>query len=136
MLSLTCGIRAQILLMEEKIRAFLPAGMRDRAVRGPNSATGSPRRSITMIPPSAASRTNSDVWMWSSRTEVFLICYIVAADSHTGRFNKRIQNHRSGRWSAGAPRMNAHVLERRTRSTVAAHCADLDRVPWSARQWG
>jgi hypothetical protein len=39
---------------------------------GRNSATGSPRRSITIMPPSAASRTNSDVWMCNSRTEVFL----------------------------------------------------------------
>jgi hypothetical protein len=30
------------------------------------------------MPPPAASRTNSEVRMWSSRTEVFLICYIVA----------------------------------------------------------
>ena len=78
MLLLTCGIRAQILRMEVKSRAFLPAAMRGGAVMGRNSATGSPRRSITMMPPSAASRTNSEVWMWSSRTEVFLMCHIVA----------------------------------------------------------
>ena len=45
---------------------------------GRNSATGSPRRSITITPPFSASRTNSEVRMWSSRTEVFLMCYIVA----------------------------------------------------------
>jgi len=32
-----------------------------RGVIGRNSATGSPRRSITMMLPSAASRTNSEV---------------------------------------------------------------------------
>ena len=58
--------------MEVKIRAFLPAGMRAGEVMGRNSATGSPRRSITIMPPSAASRTNFEVWIWSSRTEVFL----------------------------------------------------------------
>lgn len=78
MLSLTCGIRAQILRMEVKICAFLWAAIRCGEVMGRNSATGSPRRSITITPPSAASRTNFEVWMWSSRTEVFLICYIVA----------------------------------------------------------
>jgi len=72
-LSLTCGIRAQILRMEVKIRAFLAAGMRGGEVMGRSSATGSPRRSITIMPPSEASRTNSEVWMWSSRTDVFLI---------------------------------------------------------------
>jgi len=77
-LSLTCGIRAQILRMEVKIRAFLAAGMRGGAEMGRNSAIGAPRRSITITSPSAASRTNLEVWMWSSRTEVFLICYIVA----------------------------------------------------------
>ena len=64
--------------MEVKIRAFLAAGMRGWEVMGRNSATGSPRRSITMTPPSAASRTSSEVWIWSSRTEVLLTCYIVA----------------------------------------------------------
>ncbi len=78
MLSLTCGIRAHIFPMEAKIRAFLPAGIRRGELTGRSSATGSPRRSITITPPSAASRTNSEVWMWSSRTEVFLMCYIVA----------------------------------------------------------
>src|SRR5258706_13437861 len=58
--------------MEAKIRAFLPAGIRVGDVRGRNYATGSPRRSITIMPPSEASRTNSEVCMWSSRTEVFL----------------------------------------------------------------
>jgi hypothetical protein len=62
-LSLTRGIRAQILRIDAKIRAFLVAAMRGRAVIGRNSATGSPRRSITIMPPSAASRTNFDVWM-------------------------------------------------------------------------
>jgi len=62
-LSPTRGIRAQIRLMEVKIRAFRAAGMRGVAVIGRNSATGSPRRSITMIPPSEASCTNFDVWM-------------------------------------------------------------------------
>ena len=81
-LSLTCGVRAQIPCMESKIRAFLSAGMRGGLEMGRNSATGSPRRSITITPPSEASRTNSEVWMWSSRIEVFLMCYIVAqADS-------------------------------------------------------
>ena len=62
-LSLTLGILAQILFMEVKIRAFLAAAMRGGAMTGRNSATGSPRRSITMMPPSAASRTSFDVWM-------------------------------------------------------------------------
>lgn len=73
MLSLTLGIPAQIFRMDLKICTFLPAGIRAGEVSGRNSATGSPRRSITMTPPSAASLTNSEVWMWSSRTEVFLI---------------------------------------------------------------
>ncbi len=77
-LSSTCGIRSQIFRIEEKIRAFRAPGRLAREVSGRNSATGSPRRSITMTPPSEASRTNSDVWMWSSRTDVFLMCYIVA----------------------------------------------------------
>lgn len=62
-LSLTGGMRAQILRMEAKIRAFLPAAIGAGAVMGRNSATGSPRRSITIMPPSAASRTNFEVWM-------------------------------------------------------------------------
>ena len=61
MLSLTCGIRAQTFRMEVKIRAFVPTGMRAGEVMGRNSATGSPRRSITIMPPSEASRTNSEV---------------------------------------------------------------------------
>jgi hypothetical protein len=69
----TCGIRAQIFRMEVKIRAFLPAGIRGGEVMGRNSATGSPRRSITIMPPSEASRTSFEVWIWSSRTEVFLM---------------------------------------------------------------
>ena len=81
MLSLTFGIRSQTFLMELKIRVFLPAGMRSGEVMGRNSATGWPRRSIAIVPPSAASRTNFEVWMWSSRTEVFLICYIAAPES-------------------------------------------------------
>jgi hypothetical protein len=64
--------------MEVKIRAFLAAGIRGGEVIGRNSATGSPRRSITITPPSSASRTNTEVWMWSSRTEAFLMYYIVA----------------------------------------------------------
>lgn len=72
MLSPACGIRSQILRMEVKIRAFLPAGIRGGAVMGRNSATGSPRGSITIVPPPAASRANSEVRIWSSRAEVFL----------------------------------------------------------------
>lgn len=45
---------------------------------GRNSATGSPRRSIVMIVPSAASRTNSEVRMWRSRIDAVFMCYIVA----------------------------------------------------------
>jgi len=77
-LSATCGIRAQISRMESKIRAFVPAGMRAGAVMGRNSATGSPRRSMTITPPCSASRTSSEVRMCSSLTDVFLMCYIVA----------------------------------------------------------
>ena len=62
MLSPTGGIRAQIFRIEAKIRAFLAAGMRGGVVMGRNSATGSPRRSITIIPPFAASRTFPDTW--------------------------------------------------------------------------
>src|ERR1035438_10616537 len=60
-LSLTCGIRAQILRMEVKIRAFLPAAIGAGAGMGGNSATGSPRRSITIMPPSdrKSTRLNS-----------------------------------------------------------------------------
>jgi hypothetical protein len=72
-LSRTLGIPAHIFRMDLKIRSFLSAGIRAGEVSGRNSATGSPRRSITITPPSAASRTNSEVWMWSSRTEVFLM---------------------------------------------------------------
>src|SRR5579862_5355695 len=84
-LSLTCGIRAQIFRMEVKIRAFLPAGIRGKDMMGRNSATGSPRRSITIMPPSAASRTNSEVWMWSSRMEVFLIMLHCSTGADSGR---------------------------------------------------
>lgn len=63
MLSLTCGMRAQILCMEVKIRALFLTVMGAGAVMGRNSATGSPRRSIRITQPSAASRTNFDVWM-------------------------------------------------------------------------
>jgi len=80
-LSPTCGIRAQILRMEVKIRAFFPAAIRVGAEIGRSSATGAPRRSIRITSPSAASRTNLEVWIWSSRTEVLLICYIVAQAS-------------------------------------------------------
>ena len=76
--SLTRGIRSQTLCIDAKIRAFFDAAMRRGEVTGRNSATGSPRLSITMIPPSDASRTNFDVLMCSSRTDVVLICYIVA----------------------------------------------------------
>jgi hypothetical protein len=77
-LSLTRGIRSQTLCMDAKIRAFRAAGMRRGEVTGRNSATGSPRLSITITPPSAASRTNFDVLMCNSRTDVVLMCYIVA----------------------------------------------------------
>lgn len=77
-LSLTRGIRSQTLCMDAKIRAFFAATMRRGEVTGRNSATGSPRLSITITPPSAASRTNFDVLMCNSRTDVVLICYIVA----------------------------------------------------------
>ena len=79
-LSLTRGIRSQTLCMDAKMRAFFAAAMRRGEVTGRNSATGSPRLSITITPPSAASRTNFDVLMCSSRTDVVLICYIVAPD--------------------------------------------------------
>lgn len=65
--------------MAAKIRAFLAAGIFGTDVSGLNSATGSPRRSMTITPPLAASRTNSDVRMCSSRMEVFRSCYIVAS---------------------------------------------------------
>jgi len=79
-LSLTRGIRSQTLCIDAKIRAFFAAAMRRGEVTGRNSATGSPRLSITITPPSAASLTNFDVLMCSSRTDVVLICYIVALD--------------------------------------------------------
>jgi len=60
-LSASCGMRAQISRMESKIRAFMASGIRDGAVIGRSSATGSPRRSITIVPPSATSRTSSEV---------------------------------------------------------------------------
>ena len=63
MVSLTRGIRAQILRMEVKILAFLSAAIRGEAEMGRNSATGAPRRSITITSPSEASRTNLEVWM-------------------------------------------------------------------------
>ena len=47
---------------------------------GRNSATGSQRRSITITPPSEASRTNSEVWMWSSRIEVFFMMLHCSAE--------------------------------------------------------
>ena len=80
-LSLTCGIRSQIFCMDAKIRAFFAAAMGCGAVTGRNSATGSPRLSITMTAPSDASLTNFDVLMCNSRTDVVLICYIVALAS-------------------------------------------------------
>ena len=79
-LSLTRDIRFQTLCMDAKIRAFFAAAMRRGELTGRNSATGSPRRSITITPPSAASRTNFDVLMCRSRTDVVLMCYIVAPD--------------------------------------------------------
>ena len=72
-LSLTRGIRSQTLCMDAKIRAFFAAAMRRGEVTGRNSATGSPRLSITITPPSAASRTSFDVLMCRSRTDVDLI---------------------------------------------------------------
>ena len=74
-LSLTPGIPSQTFRMDAKIRAFLAAAMRRGEVTGRSSATGSPRLSITITPPSAASRTNFDVLMCSSRTHVVPICY-------------------------------------------------------------
>src|ERR1017187_2766242 len=47
-------------------------------VTGRSSATGWPRRSMTITSPFSASRSNSEVRMRRSRTEAFLICYIVA----------------------------------------------------------
>ncbi len=73
-LSLTRGIRSQTFCMDTKIRAFFAAVMCGGEVTGRNSATGSPRLSITMTPPSAASRINFDVLMCKSRTDVVLIC--------------------------------------------------------------
>ena len=78
MLSVTWGIRAHSFCIDEKMRAFFAEGILEGDVMGRNSATGSPRRSIRMMAPSAASRTSSEVWMWSSRTEVFRMCHIVA----------------------------------------------------------
>src|ERR1017187_3062116 len=77
-LSLTCGMRAQISRMESKICAFLPAGMCEGAVIGRSSATGSPRRSIKITPPSAASGPHSEGLRWRSRTEVFLVSDSIA----------------------------------------------------------
>src|ERR1041385_826841 len=77
-LSPACGIRDQTRFMDVKIRAFLAADMRGGPVSGRNSATGWPRRAMMIVPPSAASRTSSDVRIWSSRTEVVLMSYIVA----------------------------------------------------------
>jgi hypothetical protein len=77
--------------MEVKIRAFLAAGIRSGEVMGRSSATGSPRRSITITPPSSASRTNTEVWMCSSRTEAFLTYYTVAlADSAAEMVRSRV----------------------------------------------
>ena len=104
MLSLTCGIRAQIFRMEAKIRAFFAAGMRGGEVMGRNSATGSPRRSITIMPPPAASRTNSDVRMWSSRTEVFLTMLHCSTSLKTARLFLR------SRRRLGSCRVNAEIV--------------------------
>jgi hypothetical protein len=84
-LSPTCGMRAQICRMDAKSRAFALVVIPDAALKGRNSATGSPRRSITMTLPSAASRTNSEVCICNSRTEVFLMCYIVAQEGQRFR---------------------------------------------------
>src|SRR5690348_15323302 len=77
-LSPDSGSLAQIACIERKIRAFLAAAIPVAVPSGRSSATGSPRRSMMMTSPSAASRTNSDVWICNSRMEVFLTCYIVA----------------------------------------------------------
>ena len=77
-LSPTRGARSHILCMDAKIRAFFAAAMRRGEVTGRNSATASPRLSMTITAPSAASCTSFDVLMCSSRTDVVLICYIVA----------------------------------------------------------
>ena len=45
---------------------------------GRSSATGSPRRSIRITVPSAASRTSSEVRICKSRIDAFFMCYIVA----------------------------------------------------------
>jgi hypothetical protein len=85
--------------MEVKIRAFLPAGILRGELRGRNSATGSPRRSITIMPPSEASRTSSEVWMWSSRTEVFLIMLHCSTSGLPGRrVSALIYSGRSAPW--------------------------------------
>src|SRR5579862_3258096 len=60
-LSPNWGIPAQISCMESKIAAFVSAGRLNGVVIGRNSAIGSPRRSISITPPSAASRTSSEV---------------------------------------------------------------------------
>ena len=78
MLSPTRGILSQIFFIEVNIRAFLFVAIRGRTVTGPNSATGSPRLSITITLPSPASRTNCEVRRWSSRTDVVFMCYVVA----------------------------------------------------------
>ena len=108
-------MRAQIFRMEVKIRAFLDAGMRGGEVMGRNSATGSPRRSITIIPPSEASRTNSEVWMWSSRTEVFLI-----------------KLHRST-WAVGAIRAHRRRLSRV--GAQSGHVSNSAREPKVTSEW-
>jgi hypothetical protein len=59
-LSPNMGISSQSFRMRLKILA-LSSGEIRFAVKGRNSATGSPRRSITMAPPSSASRTSSEV---------------------------------------------------------------------------
>ena len=72
-ISPTCGMRDQIGYMDAKIRALALAVMPDEGVSGRSSATGSPRLSITIAPPSAASRTSSEVCVCNSRTEIVLI---------------------------------------------------------------
>src|SRR5512132_1957933 len=54
-LSLTCGILSQIFCIDAKMRFFFAGDRPGRAEIGRSSATGSPRFSITITPPSAAS---------------------------------------------------------------------------------
>ena len=69
------GMRFHISCIASKRSAFFLADKRGTALRGRNSATGWPRRSITIISPAAVARTNSEVWMCNSRIET---CRIAA----------------------------------------------------------